>query len=90
MKYRRRNALSNAVAVKEQNFPWSSVDLNGFKNLKDTCPEVFALSYRLNVLSGAFTRYTLELDTREKVKDKTTQLTNLLNEVNSLFTTLSD
>ena len=90
MKYRCRNALSNAVAVKEQNFPWSSVDLVGFKNLKDTCPEVFALSYRLNVLSDAFDRYTLELDTREKVKGKTTQLSDLLDEVNSLFTTLSN
>ena len=90
MKYRRRNALSNAVAVKGQNFPWSSVDLGGFKNLKDTCPEVFTLANHLNVLSDAFDRYTLELDTREKVKGKTTQLTNLLSEVNLLFKELNN
>ena len=90
MKYRRRNALSNAVAVKGQNFPWSSVNLGGFKNLKDTCPEVFTLANHLNVLSDAFDDYTLELTTREQVKGKTEQMTCLLNEVNLLFTRLNN
>lgn len=74
---------------KPETFPWSKVNVNAFQQLKTECPEVFALAYRLNVLSDAFDRYTLELDSRSEVQSRTRQLNNLLTEVNNLFLNLN-